>query len=222
VGFAELLAGNDTLDAASRNEYCSTILENAQQLQNQIHDMLEAARIEGGTIELHPQDVSATEIIEAAIVRCRKEAARSDVTIHTKLLPDILLRVDTVRLRQSLTSLIANAVKFSVSGGIVNIETSRTAADGLLVSVRDAGLGIPEDRLSHIFEPFEQAEGGYTRAHGGLGLGLSNARAIARMHGGDVRLQSAPGAGTTADLKLPAECVNWDSAALTAVDRDVA
>ena len=101
-------------------------------------------------------------------------------------------------------NLITNAVKFSPSGGFVNVGFENTEAGGLAIAVRDGGVGIRKDDLERIFEPFMQADVGTSRRFGGIGLGLSIARKIALLHGGNVMIESEYGTGTTARLILPA------------------
>ena len=97
-----------------------------------------------------------------------------------------------------------NAVKFSPPGGLVHLSFERTESGGLAIAVRDGGVGIHQEDLERIFEPFAQAEEGTSRRFGGMGLGLSIARKIALLHGGNVTLESEYGVGTTVRLILPA------------------
>jgi signal transduction histidine kinase len=111
------------------------------------------------------------------------------------------MTVDEEKLRQILMNLLSNAAKFTSSG---RIEVRARAQDGSVeVAVADTGIGIPADKLDLVFEEFEQAHAGTAREHGGTGLGLAIARRLARVLGGDIRVESAPGAGSTFTLTLP-------------------
>jgi signal transduction histidine kinase len=121
----------------------------------------------------------------------------------------IEIKGDVTRLKQVLINLIANAAKFSRAGEFVNVDLERTAGGGLAIVVRDNGIGIKPDDIERIFEPFVQADDGMSRRFGGVGLGLSIARKIARLHGGDVTIDSRAGSGTTASLLLPAGRLTW-------------
>jgi signal transduction histidine kinase len=140
---------------------------------------------------------------------CRDQAENADVTLVAKLVDGIEIRADITRTRQVILNLLTNAIKFSPPGGIVNLDLLRTRENRFALVIRDGGIGIRAEDLNRIFEPFVQAEDGMSRRFGGIGLGLSIARKIARLHGGDVTLESQYGTGTTARFELPASRVSW-------------
>jgi signal transduction histidine kinase len=211
VGFSEILSkrGDDSIDSDSRLDYARTILESSKHLQNLINDILDATRIENGSIALVDQDIDPAELVEIVVKMCRDQAEKADVTLVAKLTDGIELRADTTRTRQVILNLLTNAIKFSPAGGVVNVELLRTQEDKLVLRMSDGGIGIRPADLNRIFEPFVQAEEGMSRRFSGIGLGLSIARKIARLHGGDVTLESQFGAGTTARFELPASRVTW-------------
>ncbi len=211
VGFAELLVSGqaDTLTAKSRRDYLHTILESAGHLQGLINDLLDATRIEKGTLTLVDQDNDAAELVEITARMCREQAEKAGVSIVARVTDNVFVRGDLTRLKQVILNLLTNAIKFSPPGGIVNIDLERSAADELMLSVRDSGIGIKLEDVERIFEPFVQADEGATRRFGGVGLGLSIARKIARLHGGDITLESSPGAGTTARFTMPSNRIRW-------------
>ena len=118
-------------------------------------------------------------------------------------LPPVL--ADPQRLRQVLLNLAGNAVKFTEAGGVA-IE-ARPAGNGVEIAVSDTGIGIPPDALPHVFDEFRQADSSTTRRYGGSGLGLSIARRLVDLHGGTIHVESAPGAGSTFVVELPAATV---------------
>lgn len=211
VGFSELLSSEqaDGLPHATRAEYLATILDSTRHLQSLINDILEATRIEKGGVQLVDQDGDAAELIEVAARLCRDQASAAGVTCVVRTADGIGIRGDLARLKQIVVNLLSNAIKFSPRGGIVNVTMQRDAGGRLLILLRDAGIGIAPQDIERIFEPFTQADDGQTRGFGGIGLGLPIARQIARLHGGDVTLESQPGAGTVARLVLPAARVHW-------------
>ncbi len=218
VGFSELLASPqaDFLGDETRAEHLNTILESSRHLQNLINDILDATRIEKGTMVLAEQEADAAELVEVAVKLCRDMAERGDITIIARVVEGVELRGDITRLKQILINLLTNAVKFSTPGGFVNVGFERHG-NAISFTVRDSGVGMSETDISRVFEPFVQADAGTARRFGGIGLGLSIARRLARLHGGDVFLESEMGVGTTARLTLPENRVTWPEAARPAV-----
>jgi PAS domain S-box-containing protein len=211
VGFSEILSSRseETLQSEVRLDYAKTILNSSKHLQTLITDILDATRIENGTIALIEQDIDAAELVETAVKMCRDQAEKTDVTLVAKLTDGIEIRADITRTKQVILNLLTNAIKFSLTGGVVNIELLRMRDDKLALVVRDGGIGIKSEDVGRIFEPFVQAEDGMSRRFSGIGLGLSIARKIARLHGGDVTLESQFGVGTTARFELPQSRVTW-------------
>jgi PAS domain S-box-containing protein len=211
VGFSEILSSRneDKLGTETRLDYAKTVLNSSRHLQTLINDILDATRIENGTISLVEQDIDAAELVEIAVKMCRDQAEKTDVTLVAKLTDGIEVRADITRTKQILLNLVTNAIKFSMTGGTVNIELVRMQDDRLAIVIRDNGIGIRSEDMGRIFEPFVQVEDGMSRRFAGIGLGLSIARKIARLHGGDVALESQLGVGTTARFELPPSRVIW-------------
>jgi PAS domain S-box-containing protein len=211
VGFAELLMSpqGDAINGKTRYEYLQTISDNAHQLQSLINDVLDTTRIEKGSLRLIEQEIEAAEIIEVAAKQCRDQANKAGVTVVVRLTDEIKLMGDQMRMKQIILNILSNAIKFSPSGSVVNAETRRGTSGEFIFAVRDAGVGIKQEDIDRVFEPFSQGEEGATRRFGGLGLGLSLARKIARLHGGDVILESSQNLGTTARFVLPPSRVYW-------------
>ncbi len=211
VGFSEILSSRneDKLATETRLDYAKTVLNSSRHLQTLINDILDATRIENGTIALVEQDMDAAELVEIAVKMCRDQAEKADVTLVAKLTDGIEIRADITRTKQIILNLLTNAIKFSMSGGTVAAELVRMPDDRLAIIIRDSGIGIRSDDISRIFEPFVQVEDSMSRRFSGIGLGLSIARKIARLHGGDVTLESQLGVGTTARFELPSSRVTW-------------
>ena len=211
VGFSEILSSrsDETLETEVRLDYAKTILNSSKHLQTLITDILDATRIENGTISLIEQDIDVAELVEIAVKMCRDQAEKADVTLVAKLTDGIEVRADITRTKQVILNLLTNAIKFSLAGGVVNIELLRLRDSRLAIVIRDGGIGIRSEDVSRVFEPFVQAEDGISRRFSGIGLGLSIARKIARLQGGDVTLESQFGVGTTARFELPSSRVTW-------------
>jgi signal transduction histidine kinase len=211
VGFSEVLntSQTETLPIASQHEYLTTILESARHLQGLINDILDATRIERGNLQLSDQEIDAAELVETAVRICRSHATKSRITLIAHVVDDVSIIGDLTRLKQVILNLITNAIKFSPAEGIVNIEMQRGPQSSLLISIRDAGIGIKAEDVERIFEPFAQGDQGLTRQYGGMGLGLAIARKIARLHGGEVTLNGEQGVGTEAVITMPKARVRW-------------
>ncbi len=225
IGYTEMLlegmAGDVT---AEQQEYLQTILSKADQLLQLITGILDVSLIESKAVKIDREPVSVVELIDGVASSMLSEAERRGIVLQ--LPRDSVPRVlgDRRKLRQVLLHLIANAIKFSPSGGDVVIEArvgplspSDTATFGspfwieqlsrrfgVRVVVRDRGIGIPPDKQTHIFEPFFQVDSSSTREFGGTGLGLSLAKSYVEAHGGYIWVDSEPGKGSTFTVSLPA------------------
>ena len=211
VGFSEVLNSDqgESLPLSNRREYLATVQESARHLQGLINDILDATRIERGSMQLDDQHIDAAELVETAVKICRTQATRGHISLVAHVIDDVLINGDLTRLKQVVLNLLSNAIKFSPEGGIVNIDMQRGPTRQLIISIRDAGVGIKPEDVERVFEPFAQAEQGADRKFGGMGLGLAIARKIARLHGGDITLEGEVGIGTEAKITQPHDRVRW-------------
>ena len=211
VGFSEIMNSDqgENLPLLIRREYLSTIEESARHLQGLINDVLDATRIERGTMQLDDQQIDPAELVETVVRICRDQANRNKISLIAHVVDDVLITGDLTRLKQVILNLLTNALKFSPADGVINIDMTKGANQQLIISIRDAGIGIKAEDVERIFEPFAQVEEGATRRYGGMGLGLAIARKIARLHGGDVTLNGELGIGTEACFIIPHARVKW-------------
>jgi CheY-like chemotaxis protein/two-component sensor histidine kinase len=181
-----------------------TVDRNAQAQAQLVEDLLDVSRIISGKLRLDTQPVELVDVIQAALESVRPAADAKDIQLHLELgTGGSRVMGDPGRLQQVVWNLVSNAVKFSPGGSRVRVllERGEGAAE---VTVVDEGPGIPADFLPHLFERFTQLEGGTTRRHGGLGLGLAIVRHLVELHGGTVRAASdGPGRGATFTVRLP-------------------
>jgi len=178
------------------------ILASGQHLLALINSILDLSKIEAGRIEVHPGHVGLAPVLEQC-VRTVEPLVKADTVRLVKEFDQALseMYVDEEKLRQIIINLLSNAVKFTERG---SIRLQARAANGsVAIAVADTGTGIPADKLSLIFEEFEQADASSTRVHGGTGLGLAIARRLARLMGGDIAVESTLGSGSTFTLTLP-------------------
>ena len=206
IGFSDALlreAANPT--PARVAEFARQINESGRNLLGLINIILDVARIEAGRFDLASDLVDVERLVRAAVRQSDAAAQAAEITLVTEL-PNNLprLRADERRLAQVLRHLLSNAVKFTEIGGTVTAGAIREAGGGLLIFVRDTGIGIQEADLERVFEPFTQLDSTLARRYQGSGLGLYVSRALVAGHGGRLSLRSRVGEGTTAEIRLPA------------------
>ncbi len=187
---------------SEQREYLHILKNSGDNLLSLINDILDLSRVESGRIDLEEAPFSLQSAINNTISIQRNSAQQKRLTLSTEIsdeLPDLLVG-DQLRFRQVLLNLLANAIKFTDQGGVtVSARMVHRAGDGitLAVSISDTGIGIPTEKQELIFSPFTQADASTTRRHGGTGLGLTISRRLARLMGGDISVESRPGAGST-------------------------
>ena len=168
-----------------------------------VDDLLEVSRITRGKIELTKAPVALADIVANAIETCKPviDQARHQLTVSLPEGP-LILDADEIRLTQALINLLTNAAKYTDSGGHIWLSARRDRG-GLIISVRDSGIGMPQDQLQQAFKMFTQLHRGVGRGHGGLGIGLTMVRSLIEMHGGKVTAYSAgPGQGSEFTIGL--------------------
>ena len=168
-----------------------------------INEVLNYAKLETGTVEFDVTEVRMREVLAAAESLVAPQAKTKGLALAVgDCPPSIVVHTDSEKLRQILVNLLSNAIKFTDAGGRIDMTC---VADSKLVYVRvtDTGIGIPEDKLDAIFDPFVQVRPELTRRHDGTGLGLAISRDLARGMGGDLAVESALGKGSTFTLSLP-------------------
>lgn len=192
----------------SRPEIASRFLEIIERQANRltllIDDLLLLARLDSGRIELRLEPVPLRAAAQEAIDDAALLARGREVTLVNEVPAGICARADADRLRQVLTNLVDNAIKYGRSPGCVTLGGRVAGTDRVELSVRDDGPGIPPAALPRLFERFYRVDKARSREQGGTGLGLAIVKNVVQAHGGDVRVESAAGEGTTFTLSLPA------------------
>jgi PAS domain S-box-containing protein len=205
LGWARLLRSKRD-DGASLERAISIIERNARAQAQLIDDILDVSRIIAGRLRLELRPLDLRTVVEAALDAVRPAAEAKGVALEAESGGEpVTLLGDADRLQQAVWNLLTNAVKFTPPGGRVDLTVARE--DGQVsIQVRDTGQGIGPEFLPHVFERFRQADGGSTRRHGGLGLGLAIVRHILELHGGTATVASpGQGQGSTFTLGLPLE-----------------
>jgi len=206
IGFTQvIMEGLDGPVTKEMETDLQSIHGSGQHLLSLINDVLDMAKIEAGKFALTFDEILLAELLEGVLQTVHPLAAEKSLFIEydSKTGDDIILRADSVRIRQILINLIGNAIKFTDEGG-VTIETEKTK-NNILISVKDTGLGIPQDNLVSVFEAFSQIDTSTTRKAGGTGLGLPISHRLVEMHGGRIWAESngVPGEGSVFRLELP-------------------
>ncbi|ENO86803.1 sensor histidine kinase [Thauera linaloolentis] len=199
IGLAELLS-LEIADDGMRG-HAETIRDSGQHLMAVLNDVLDLAKIEANRLALSMQTVDLVPLLSAIAALHRVGASAKGVELATELpAGPCEADADPIRLRQVIDNLLSNAVKFTHEGRIT-IRVREQEAH-MMITVADTGIGIPENELPRIFEPFYQAENFLTRRHRGTGLGLPLARQMVEMMGGRLEADSVPGAGSTFTVTL--------------------
>ena len=227
IGFSEMLKDGvlGKLDAKQRG-FVADIFDAGSHLLSLINDILDLSKVEAGMLQLEAGAVDIAALLKASMMVVREKAVAHRIRLDTQLDPALgAMLADERKLKQIAYNLLSNAVKFTPEGGTVTLSARRCARadvaldetlpgrlialpsgeDGefLAITVEDSGVGIAEEHLPKLFEPFTQVDSSAARRQGGTGLGLSLVRRLAELHGGTVGVASRPGAGSCFWVWLP-------------------
>jgi two-component system phosphate regulon sensor histidine kinase PhoR len=188
-------------DEEAAKDFLTRIDGEIDHLSQMVTELTELSRIETGRAELRLSPVNLNVLVEEVVTQLSMLAQRQQVTITTDLSADLpMIKADHDRIRQTLTNLGHNAIKFNHPGGTVTVST-RADAESVAVSVTDTGIGISKEDLPHVFERFYKVD--KARPRGGSGLGLAIAKHVVQAHGGRIWAQSEEGKGSTFSFSLP-------------------
>ncbi len=196
--------------------------ESANSLLKIINDILDLSKVEAGKMELHPENVRLRPLLERTFhlysVPARAKGLHLDLVLPSNL-PDPV-RIDATKLEQILRNLLDNAVKFTPKGDIVlgaEVVSNDSAEAHIRFWVRDTGIGIPEKKLSTLFQPFSQADSSYAKTYGGTGLGLALCKRLAELMNGTLAVDSRPAQGSTFSVTIPVSLTSRSSCSPSAV-----
>ncbi|MBC8793855.1 MAG: histidine kinase [Tagaea sp. CACIAM 22H2] len=209
IGFSEIMVG-ETMGAlpARYREYAADIHASGRHLLDLIGDLLDMAKIEAGEMRASAEEFHVELAIGTAVRLVREQAARHGVALTVAIDPDLNpLRADPRHFRQIVLNLLSNAIKFTPRGGRVTLTATRDALGGLVVEVRDTGIGMSDAEREIALRPFGQVASALTRERNGTGLGLPIVKALAELNGANFTLDSAPGEGTAARLRFAREAL---------------
>jgi signal transduction histidine kinase len=205
LGFAELL--RDTMGDRSEprtTRYLQNILTSGKNLLALITDLLDLAKIEAGRMEVRSEPLSLGDLFEGLVGVLKPLSEKKQLSIVTNVARDVpILRTDPAKLQQVLYNFLSNAIKFSPTGGQIDLAAERVDDEHVRIGVTDQGVGIEPDKQQIIFEKFRQIDGSVTREHGGTGLGLAISKELTALLGGSIGVRSTPGQGATFWVVLP-------------------
>jgi PAS domain S-box-containing protein len=204
LGFCEILLDeHETLDPQERREFTSYIKESSEQLLKLVNDLLDWTRIESGKTGLDISSVDLSNVIQKSVRTNFGLATQKNIALMSSVPKGLIIRGDDQKLSQVFNNLISNSLKFTPAGGEIVLNASSDAVSGYTITIRDTGIGIPENDLPKLMKVEEK----YTRlglgGEKGTGLGLVLCREIMKKHGGDIRIESMNGKGTAIYLDFP-------------------
>jgi signal transduction histidine kinase/CheY-like chemotaxis protein len=207
LGFSELLL--EDLGEPRQRQYLQSIRSSANSLLLLINDILDVSKIEAGVMNLHPEPTDPREISDLIRTLFAEPAAKKGIRLECQVAADLprALLIDRIRLRQILVNLVGNAVKFTDVGVVETrvawIKQPLGSHITLVIEVQDTGIGIPQDKLAAIFQPFTQAGTHREKENQGTGLGLAIVKRLVELMGGTVAVASVPGQGSVFHLRFP-------------------
>jgi signal transduction histidine kinase len=208
LGFSEIMQ-NQRLGPIGNEKYRSYATDihiSGAHLLQLINDILYLSEIEAGRLVLQDDLFEIRQMVETVVRINRGEIEKAALTLTVDLPNELpLLRADERRTRQVLFNLIGNAIKFTSEGGHIEITARFDPRGGVRIAVADTGIGIPQEYIPRVFEPFMQVDNSLSRQHAGTGLGLPTAEAIMKLHGGALELSSTVGQGTQVVMLFPPE-----------------
>jgi PAS domain S-box-containing protein len=202
LGWARMLSAGH-LDPEKASQAVQAIERSAQAQSKIVDDILDVARGMAGNLRLDMARIDLAVLVHGSVEAIAPGAAAKRIQVHVRAPAPVTVFGDAGRLQQVMWNLLSNAVKFTPPGGRVAIDVS-SRDNNAVVEVADSGIGIPKAFLPFVFDKFRQADGSFTRQHGGLGLGLAIARHLVELHGGSIQACSeGEGAGASFCVSLP-------------------
>jgi len=201
VAFVETLESGTLEENDNNRRFLAIIRKNAARMHSLIDDILELNAIEAGNVKVEPSNIELYPLVNDVVTSLAAKAAADEIAINNEIPPDAIVYADPIRLEQMLINLLENAIKFNRKRGQVTIRSETGAVNRIVV--HDTGEGIPTQHLERLFERFYRVDRARSRELGGTGLGLAIVKHLARAHGGEVRVESRLGEGSTFWIDLP-------------------
>jgi two-component system cell cycle sensor histidine kinase PleC len=204
IGFSEIMGSGlfGVLGSDKYQEYCHDILTSGHYLLEVINDILDMSKIEAGRMRLDMEPLNLAQTITESLRVVSGRAAEKRLTLDSDFQDTVPLVADRRAVKQIMVNLLSNAVKFTPEGGRV-IVRNRVINGSVVLMIADTGIGIAQQSLARLCQPFEQVESSLTKTYHGSGLGLAIAKSLAGLHGGSMKMRSKLGVGTVICVTLP-------------------
>ena len=203
LAFVETLENGGLEDADNNRHFLAVIRRNGERMRDLIADILELSQIESGNIELKRKEIKLATAVDDILTSVSSMASSREITLNNDIQTSVTVRADRKRLDQMLTNLVDNAIRFNRHGGSVSLSYERVG-ENHNIYVADTGEGILPEQMHRIFERFYRVDRARSRDIGGTGLGLAIVKHLARLHGGEVTVDSELSVGTKFTISLPA------------------
>jgi signal transduction histidine kinase len=212
IGFSEMI-GTEVLGPGlpRYRAYALDIHGAGHHLLSLINDILDLSKAEAGKLELHFEETDLSSLIRECTRLMRERAAEHGLRMTVDISPLPSLLIDRLRVKQILLNLLSNAIKFTETGGSVSVTAGLGRDEGVVLCVKDTGIGMAPDTIPLAFEPFRQVDSSLARKFEGTGLGLPLVKKLSELHGGEVTIESAPGQGTSVYVSFPGILCLMDS-----------
>jgi len=204
IGFADMIETKTTTSPEKIEQYSTYIKQAAEHLLALINGILDVSKIQAGKLSVEAEPTNVVAALESCLLIVETKAAEKNIEVVSHIaprLPDVL--ADPLRLKQILINLLSNAVKFTPEKGRIRVDVNPKGANFAGISVTDTGMGMSASEIDTAMSPFGQVDAGFNKRHEGTGLGLPIAYALARLHGGDLQIESQKGVGTKVTVILP-------------------
>jgi two-component system cell cycle sensor histidine kinase PleC len=204
IGFSEIMESGmfGALGSDKYVEYCRDIHRSGEYLLDVINDVLDMSKIEAGRLKLDLEHIDLDRELSDALRVVTTRAQDKNLEVRSKIASGISLKADRRAFKQIALNLLSNAVKFTPEQGRITVR-GRVSRGAVVIGIQDSGIGIARDALQKLGRPFEQVESQLTKTHHGSGLGLAIAKSLIELHGGEMRIRSTLGVGTTVVVRLP-------------------
>jgi two-component system, cell cycle sensor histidine kinase PleC len=204
IGFSDMLATKTVSNPEKVQQYSEYIKQAAEHLLALINGILDVSKIQAGKLSVDAEPTNLVGILDSTLLITDAKAKEKNITVESHITDKLpLLLADPLRLKQIIINLLSNAVKFTPEWGRVRLDANIQVEGFATISVSDTGPGMDPSEIETAMSPFGQVDSGFNKRHEGTGLGLPIAYALARLHGGDLRIQSAKGAGTRVSVFIP-------------------